>query len=224
MLKAFFPGQAKRYVSHLKTHPYVNHIRDKAHFTVDKFIISTIYPFSYYYLMCIPWIMTSKVSLFFFSFYLTRIHWKMYEKFDKFDFFSSFVPCYHQIYMYNIFISFVNFCRVPYMGKGTFSIIVNQTESKAKTPSTDSQFLIPGFPASKLRAEKMVLSSYGLKLSNGKGKNTHTVDISEALGFQTKKLLCRMRIRTHFYFVSFSSFYYFFEDIRWEVDFLFLFV
>ena len=60
--------------------------------------------------------------------------------------------------------------RVPYMGKGTFSIIVNQTEAKAKTPSTDSQFLIPGFPASKLRAEKMVLSSYGLKLSNGKGK------------------------------------------------------
>lgn len=56
------------------------------------------------------------------------------------------------------------------MGKGTFSIIVNQTESKAKTPTTDSQFLIPGFPASKLRAEKMVLSSYGLKLSNGKGK------------------------------------------------------
>lgn len=59
---------------------------------------------------------------------------------------------------------------VPYMGKGTFSVIVNQTEAKAKTPSTDSQFLIPGFPASKLRAEKMVLSSYGLKLSNGKGK------------------------------------------------------
>lgn len=57
---------------------------------------------------------------------------------------------------------------VPYMGKGTFSIIVNQTEVKAKTPSTDSQFLIPGFPASKLRAEKMVLSAYGLQLSNGK--------------------------------------------------------
>ncbi|CRK96173.1 CLUMA_CG009602, isoform A [Clunio marinus] len=57
---------------------------------------------------------------------------------------------------------------VPYMGKGTFSIIVNQTESKAKTPSTDSQFLIPGFPASKLRAEKLVLSSHGTKLINGK--------------------------------------------------------
>lgn len=56
------------------------------------------------------------------------------------------------------------------MGKGTFSIIVNQTEVKAKTPSTDSQFLIPGFPASKLRAEKMVLAAYGLQLRNGKGK------------------------------------------------------
>lgn len=56
------------------------------------------------------------------------------------------------------------------MGKGTFSVILNQTEVKAKTPSTDSQFLIPGFPASKLRAEKMVLSSHGLQLSNGKGK------------------------------------------------------
>lgn len=56
------------------------------------------------------------------------------------------------------------------MGKGTFAIIVNQTESKAKTPSTDNGFLFPGFPASKLRAEKMVLSSDGQELSNGKGK------------------------------------------------------
>ncbi|KAG5677099.1 hypothetical protein PVAND_006882 [Polypedilum vanderplanki] len=58
---------------------------------------------------------------------------------------------------------------IPCMGKGTFSIIVNQTENKAKAASCDSQFLIPGFPASKLRAEKFVLSSYGRKLSNGKG-------------------------------------------------------
>jgi hypothetical protein len=59
---------------------------------------------------------------------------------------------------------------VPYMGKGTFTVIVNQTENKAKTASVDSQFFIPGFPASKLRAEKLVLSSYGRKLSNGEGK------------------------------------------------------
>ena len=72
MLKAFFQGKAKRYVSHLKAHPYVNHIRDKAHFTVDKFIISTIYPFSYYYLMCIPWIMTLEVFFLRFLFFIWR--------------------------------------------------------------------------------------------------------------------------------------------------------
>lgn len=75
-------------------------------------------------------------------------------------------------YMYEIFtdVILLRISRVPYLGKGTFSIIVNQTESKAKTPTIDSQFLMPGFPASKLRAEKMVLQSYGLKLNNGKGK------------------------------------------------------
>jgi hypothetical protein len=74
--------------------------------------------------------------------------------------------------MYEIFtdVILLRISRVPYLGKGTFSIIVNQTESKAKTPTIDSQFLMPGFPASKLRAEKMVLQSYGLKLNNGKGK------------------------------------------------------
>jgi hypothetical protein len=93
--------------------------------------------------------------------------------------------------MYNILYPSENCCRVPYMGKGTFSIIVNQTESKAKTPTTDSQFLIPGFPASKLRAEKMVLSSYGLKLSNGKGKViTHPKTYPKALGFKNRKLQC----------------------------------
>lgn len=56
------------------------------------------------------------------------------------------------------------------MGKGTFTVIVNQTENKAKPAGCDSQFLIPGFPASKLRAEKLVLSSYGRRLSNGEGK------------------------------------------------------
>lgn len=56
------------------------------------------------------------------------------------------------------------------MGKGTFAVIVNQTENKAKPAGCDSQFLIPGFPASKLRAEKLVLSSYGRRLSNGEGK------------------------------------------------------
>jgi hypothetical protein len=155
-----------------KTHLYVNHIRDKAHFTVDKFIISTIYPFSYYYLMCIPWIMTSEVFLRFLFSFIWRGFTEKYMR--NLINLISFLFFFRSMLSSNIhvqhFASFANGCRVPYMGKGTFSIIVNQTESKAKTPSTDSQFLIPGFPASKLRAEKMVLSSYGLKLSNGKGK------------------------------------------------------
>lgn len=157
--------------------------------------------------MCIPWIMTSEVfpSPFRSPFiYLMRIHWKIDEKFDKFDFFSDLFSGFflHFLLSSNIhgmaqrFISLrpfrphshnkttstkkivrVDIWRTPYLGKGTFAVIVNQTEAKAKTPSTDSQFLIPGFPASKLRAEKLVLSSYGLKLSNGKGKvikNTYT--------------------------------------------------
>lgn len=56
------------------------------------------------------------------------------------------------------------------MGKGTICIIVNQTESKAKTPSTESGFLIKGFPGSKLRAEKIVLAAYGTELKSQKGK------------------------------------------------------
>ena len=74
----------------------------------------------------------------------------------------------------------VNF--VPYMGS-TFSIVINQTESKASTPVYDTQqssieydkgFFIPGYSSSKLRAEKIVLSSSGANLSNGIGKYTLT--------------------------------------------------
>lgn len=96
-----------------------------------------------------------------------------------------FISCYHQIYMKRHPIRSI--CdikcdshlhthsvsprfRTPYLGKGTFSVIVNQTESRAKTPTVDSQFLMPGFPASKLRAEKMVLRSNGMELDNGKGE------------------------------------------------------
>lgn len=51
----------------------------------------------------------------------------------------------------------------------TMAIIVNQTEPKAKTPAVDSAFLIPGYPASKLRAEKLVSMADGTMLANGKG-------------------------------------------------------
>ncbi|KAG4073766.1 hypothetical protein HA402_000990 [Bradysia odoriphaga] len=55
---------------------------------------------------------------------------------------------------------------LPYMGRATFALVINQTESKAKTPSTDSGFLIPGYSSSKLRAEKIVLAAYGATLGN----------------------------------------------------------
>lgn len=58
---------------------------------------------------------------------------------------------------------------IPYMGRATFAIIVNQVESKAKTPTLDTGFLIPGYPASKLRGEKLVLGAHGKTLENGEG-------------------------------------------------------
>lgn len=57
------------------------------------------------------------------------------------------------------------------MGKATFALVINQTESKAKTPSTDSGFLIPGYSSSKLRAEKIVLAAAGTTLGNRVGKD-----------------------------------------------------
>lgn len=56
------------------------------------------------------------------------------------------------------------------MGRATFSLIINQTESKAKTPLGDNAFLIPGYPSSKLRAETIVLGAHGATLANGRGE------------------------------------------------------
>ncbi|XP_055687921.1 3 beta-hydroxysteroid dehydrogenase/Delta 5--_4-isomerase type 2 [Lutzomyia longipalpis] len=47
---------------------------------------------------------------------------------------------------------------VPYMGS-TFAVILNQTEGKARVPDDESEFIIPGYIASKLRAEKIVLDA-----------------------------------------------------------------
>lgn len=61
----------------------------------------------------------------------------------------------------------------PYMGRATFALLINQTESKAQPPADESGFLIPGYPASKLRAEKLVLLADGTPLAadgdDGKG-------------------------------------------------------
>ncbi|KAM7356184.1 sterol-4-alpha-carboxylate 3-dehydrogenase, decarboxylating [Cochliomyia hominivorax] len=75
-----------------------------------------------------------------------------------------------------IYTSCASVCMVPFKGHSTFTLVINQTESKAPTPKYDAQnpidfdknFLIPGYSASKLRAETIVLSSNGAILSNQK--------------------------------------------------------
>lgn len=78
-----------------------------------------------------------------------------------------------------VFSSTANVALRPYLGRATFAAIINQTESKALTPTMaaadgDSScaggFLIPGYPASKLRAEELVLQANGTPLANGSGK------------------------------------------------------
>jgi 3beta-hydroxy-delta5-steroid dehydrogenase / steroid delta-isomerase len=54
----------------------------------------------------------------------------------------------------------------PFCGKFIFDVVVNQTENKAKPPESE-KLLIPGYPVSKLKAEKLVLQSNGTILSNG---------------------------------------------------------
>lgn len=78
---------------------------------------------------------------------------------------------------------------MPYMGRATFALVINQTESKAKTPVTNNSFLIPGYPSSKLRAEKIVLAAYGATLGNRVGKD-------KSISF--KVYVCRHGLETHF--------------------------
>lgn len=61
-------------------------------------------------------------------------------------------------------VTFVAFTKM-----GMFAAIINETESKTRMPTTDEQFLVLGYPASKLRGEKLVLAANGKPLSNGKG-------------------------------------------------------
>uniref|UniRef100_A0A1B0CYW6 3-beta hydroxysteroid dehydrogenase/isomerase domain-containing protein n=1 Tax=Phlebotomus papatasi TaxID=29031 RepID=A0A1B0CYW6_PHLPP len=62
-----------------------------------------------------------------------------------------------------IFTSTSSVTLVPYMGS-TIAVILNQTEGKARVPDDESEFLIPGYTASKLRAEKIVLEANGTPL------------------------------------------------------------
>ncbi|XP_054732990.1 3 beta-hydroxysteroid dehydrogenase/Delta 5--_4-isomerase type 3 isoform X1 [Anastrepha obliqua] len=73
-----------------------------------------------------------------------------------------------------IYTSCASVCLVPFKGYSTFTIVINQTESKANTPTFNAQdpkdfdksFLIPGYSSSKMRAETIVLNSNGTLLSN----------------------------------------------------------
>jgi 3beta-hydroxy-delta5-steroid dehydrogenase / steroid delta-isomerase len=68
-----------------------------------------------------------------------------------------------------VFCSTSEVTLTPYMG-GIHAVIFNQTESKALPPSCDQEqkLLLPGYPASKLCAEKLVLAANGSPLANGK--------------------------------------------------------
>ncbi|CAD7003441.1 3 beta-hydroxysteroid dehydrogenase/Delta 5--_4-isomerase type 2 [Ceratitis capitata] len=75
-----------------------------------------------------------------------------------------------------IYTSCASVCLVPFKGYSTFTIVINQTESKANTPifnaqdaaDFDKSFLIPGYSSSKLRAETIILNSNGALLNNQK--------------------------------------------------------
>jgi 3beta-hydroxy-delta5-steroid dehydrogenase / steroid delta-isomerase len=67
-----------------------------------------------------------------------------------------------------VFCSTSEVTLTPYLG-GIYALIINQTECKALVPSCDNelQLLMPEYPASKLRAEKLVLAANGTPLTDG---------------------------------------------------------
>lgn len=66
-----------------------------------------------------------------------------------------------------VFTSSATVTLQPYMGRATFALIINQTESKAQPPAKESQMLVEGYPASKWRAEQLVLQANGAELEGG---------------------------------------------------------
>lgn len=56
-----------------------------------------------------------------------------------------------------------------YLGKAPFAVVVNQTESRIKPASSDSDLIIPGYAVTKNRAERIVLGANGANLANGTG-------------------------------------------------------
>lgn len=56
-----------------------------------------------------------------------------------------------------------------YLGKAPFAVVVNQTESRIKPASCDSDLIIPGYAVTKNRAERIILGGNGANLANGTG-------------------------------------------------------
>lgn len=90
-----------------------------------------------------------------------------------------------------VFCSTSEVTLTPHLG-GIYALIINQTECKALPPSCDNeqQLLLPGYAASKLRAEKLVLAANDTPLADGRGR-LHTVALRPTLlyGEQDPRLL-----------------------------------
>ncbi|PSN41461.1 3 beta-hydroxysteroid dehydrogenase/Delta 5--_4-isomerase type 3 [Blattella germanica] len=67
-----------------------------------------------------------------------------------------------------VFSSTTEVTLTPYFGS-IYSLVVNQTEKRALPPKTDNSLLLPGYPASKLRAERFVLDANGTPFPQGNG-------------------------------------------------------
>jgi hypothetical protein len=80
-----------------------------------------------------------------------------------------------------VFCSTSEVTLTPYLG-GIYTLIINQTECKALPPSCDyeRQLLLPGYPASKLRAEKLVLAANDRPLANGEFRS-HAFQVGSSL-------------------------------------------
>lgn len=51
--------------------------------------------------------------------------------------------------------------------RSTMAIMVYKTEARATPPESRNEFLIPGYPETKLMAEKLILAANGRTLKNG---------------------------------------------------------
>ena len=69
---------------------------------------------------------------------------------------------------------------VPYVRGGTFSLIINQTESRALPPQGAAESQLTAYAASKLRAERLVLKANGARLANGTYPHCNCTSQSES--------------------------------------------